>query len=1066
MKKLMVAIAAVASAFGLYAADLETGTSFEALETGAFDWTKDDAGQSNAPWWFTTETEVEGTVTEYAGDAYAGPRPDKFEGKDTQLKFLALETSKPLYRGATTLNTTSEVVTVDNAFGPQDIGTGFYVDQLVKFTAPSDSEATIDLAGGKIALWLQEVELEENVTATNLMVTAGFFTEGSVTVQTNYVATLAENKDAASLVGSWHRVTIKAIPATTDDIAGFIVYIDGVAVTTADAIAAAGVEPSYSTLGAKYEDLDQLFPSAVFSGDSALTIAAVGFQGSGAIDDVSLTTVVPSFAKDDLTFDLDWNPEEITAITAGDKELTDGELALGAIQLTLPPNTTSLEVIATPVEGYTASLVAGKDCTVDEDGKTFTFETSAEGSIVAARNFFEVDGKGYPTFAAALAAAEEGDTITLKADCTIAAEDIGEGIEVGKEITLDLAGNDLLLDEEAILFDVKAAFTVVNSGENDAKIGYEDATEANVFAIGSKDAFVTIGTEANQDHFVVVKGMLADDTAVALYQGKFDKDINTEEGVFMFVDGVPEEGYDVTSDDNYWIVKKAGGPEPNFVIKIVDGKSYETIDEALADAEDGDELQLLKSVTLDDTLVIDKAIKFEMDGNEIKLAADKAIGIDVKAAATIQNGDITSTRETYANNAYMILNEAVNATYKNLTVKAWNYKFGLTCDSPGDLADECENAPTVTVTCENVDIEGNGTLFYAQHTILNLDESCSAKKEALLPSGGYAAAVYSALNATVTIAGGAYEHDYALISGNLGGQIIVNDGEFKGDIKSYMKVGAHTELEELDGYKAKFVFNDGTYDGDIVFEDDSDEARELDFFKKDDEVTTLAAPAGYKWDEDGVLVKDVEPETYDITITAPENGTLETSVTNDVEVGTTVTVTATPDEGYELESITTNGQVLAGTTFEMPAEDVTVAATFKKQGGWDPQVDPNLPASDKGITGKLANASFKDLSTWAQKYDVEFKAGNMDEYKDAFLLDCDPDEVEDAKKDFKFASITQDAEGNWVVVINNEKVGGQHLYGNGIAIITRYSDVTCETQADDGNFFKAELEVYSVVTPE
>ena len=1061
MKKLMVAIAAVASAFGLYAADpLVTGTSFEALEPGAFDWTKDDAGQSNAPWWFTTETEVEGTVTEYAGDAYAGPRPDKFEGGD-QNQFLALETSKPLYRGATTLNTTSEVVTVDNAFGPQDIGTGFYVDQLVKFTAPSDSEATIDLAGGKIALWLQEVELEENVTATNLMVTAGFFDGAAHTVQTNYVATLAGGEDAASLVGSWHRVTIKAIGATgttEDGIAGFIVYIDCKAVTTDDAIVADDITPAFTTLGTKYKNENQLFPSADFKTKNALKIAAVGFQGSGAIDDVSLTEVAPSFAKDDITFDLDWDPEEITAITAGDKELTDGELALGAIQLTLPPNTTSLEVIATPKEGYTASLVAKNGCEVDEDGKTFTFETSAEGSIVATFNYFEVGEKGYPTFAAALAAAEEGDTITLKDTCTIDAT--GEEYEtpvVENDITLDLAGNDLYINDDTSICELGANLTLINSGV-DATIGIDAETQDSALFSGAN---LIVGTPENQDQmgFVIFDAMVIDGDDPTVYQAKIAKESNTDPSLFI----VPE-GYkmDTESDEDYYIVKKEG-VTPNFVIQIVGGDKYETIDAALEDAEDGDELQLLKSVTLDDTLVINKAIKFEMDGNEIKLAADKAIGIDVKAAATIQDGDIKSTRETYANNAYMILNEAVNATYKNLNIYAANYKFGLTCDSPGDLADECENAPTVTVTCENVDIIGNGTLFYAQHTILNLDAYCSATKDPTLTSGGYAAAVYSALNATVTIAGGAYEHDYALISGNLGGQIIVNDGEFKGDIKSYMKVGAHTELEELDGYKAKFVFNDGTYDGDIVFEDA--DARALDSFWKNDAVT-LIAPDGYKWDAAGFLVKDVEPETYDITITAPENGTLETSVTNGVAAGIEVTVTATPTEGYELESITTNGQVLAGTTFEMPAEDVTVAATFKKQGGWDPQVDPNLPASEKGIEGKLANASFKDLSTWAQTYGVEFKAGNMDEYKDAFLLDCDPDEVEEAKKDFKFASITQDAEGNWVVVINNEKVGGQHLYGNGIAIITRYSDVTCETPADDGNFFKAELEVYSVATPE
>ena len=71
---------------------------------------------------------------------------------------------------------------------------------------------------------------------------------------------------------------------------------------------------------------------------------------------------------------------------------------------------------------------------------------------------------------------------------------------------------------------------------------------------------------------------------------------------------------------------------------------------------------------------------------------------------------------------------------------------------------------------------------------------------------------------------------------------------------------------------------------------------------------------------------------HDITITASQNGMIETSVTNDVAAGTIVTVTATPEAGYELMSVTTNGAALAGTTFEMPDKNVTLAATFEVLG--------------------------------------------------------------------------------------------------------------------------------------
>ena len=72
------------------------------------------------------------------------------------------------------------------------------------------------------------------------------------------------------------------------------------------------------------------------------------------------------------------------------------------------------------------------------------------------------------------------------------------------------------------------------------------------------------------------------------------------------------------------------------------------------------------------------------------------------------------------------------------------------------------------------------------------------------------------------------------------------------------------------------------------------------------------------------------PTTYDITITAPENGTV-TVDKQKAEEGETITVTATPAEGYELEAITVNGTAIVGNTFVMPAAAVTIAATFKKK---------------------------------------------------------------------------------------------------------------------------------------
>ena len=87
-----------------------------------------------------------------------------------------------------------------------------------------------------------------------------------------------------------------------------------------------------------------------------------------------------------------------------------------------------------------------------------------------------------------------------------------------------------------------------------------------------------------------------------------------------------------------------------------------------------------------------------------------------------------------------------------------------------------------------------------------------------------------------------------------------------------------------------------------------------------------------------------EPGAYLITVATPENGTAAVDWANKkyrTPVGAEVTVTATPAEGYELENIMVTGatsntayEVIDG-KFTMPAEEVTVSASFKQITGID-----------------------------------------------------------------------------------------------------------------------------------
>ena len=69
------------------------------------------------------------------------------------------------------------------------------------------------------------------------------------------------------------------------------------------------------------------------------------------------------------------------------------------------------------------------------------------------------------------------------------------------------------------------------------------------------------------------------------------------------------------------------------------------------------------------------------------------------------------------------------------------------------------------------------------------------------------------------------------------------------------------------------------------------------------------------------------PDTYDIELIVGEGGEAKASYSN-ASAGTTITITVAPDEGYKLDYITVDGERISGTSFKMPAHDVTVRVYF------------------------------------------------------------------------------------------------------------------------------------------
>jgi hypothetical protein len=82
------------------------------------------------------------------------------------------------------------------------------------------------------------------------------------------------------------------------------------------------------------------------------------------------------------------------------------------------------------------------------------------------------------------------------------------------------------------------------------------------------------------------------------------------------------------------------------------------------------------------------------------------------------------------------------------------------------------------------------------------------------------------------------------------------------------------------------------------------------------------------------------PDTHEIELIVGEGGEVKLSLTN-ASAGSTITVTVTPDEGFELDYITVDGERIDGTTFTMPEHDVTVRVYFTNGSVDMPFVDVN-----------------------------------------------------------------------------------------------------------------------------
>ena len=567
MKKLIAIGATLAVAFGasagynVSATSTITGSNAESFEvsTGAY-----DPSVGSPLRWHSTDAEATFEVKEYGQDAkYAFNEGEKYSGNSAPGdKYLSIEASAPLYR--TPAETTHGYNETTNMFdyAAEIVAKGVFVDTLVKFTA-TESLDVPDLDGGKIAVWLGTDENAPSVT--NLYVTAAAVDANGVLTATNFEVTTGSAIDPAA----WHRLTIRAIPnvgLNVDDaeLAGFTVFVDGVQVYYTGNNYASLVSSAKVNGGSASTELSEgkLFISCV-AGD---TLEAVGFKGTGSIDDVTFADYAnaPAFAKGAQEFTFRWTIGTVDAITIGSYELSAADLAKGSYATNLISGTIGITVDF--AEGY-----GGKE------NDTVSLSAGGEYEIEAKVANFAIGDEIYENFGKAYEAAASNATTTIKLIANVTDSTETAAYVISKDIVLDLNGKNYTVttEEDGSIFEFASGATLKLIDSVGQGVITCNGVGATV-AYGS--GLLTVGATTGDEGVTIVGklGFSQSGTEIAtIVKGKFDKAHNSSNNAFAY-EGKIASGSS-TSDGDYWSVNMGGGQQPTGWDAAVSGSTASAI---------------------------------------------------------------------------------------------------------------------------------------------------------------------------------------------------------------------------------------------------------------------------------------------------------------------------------------------------------------------------------------------------------------------------------------------------------------------------------------------------------
>lgn len=290
--------------------------------------------------------------------------------------------------------------------------------------------------------------------------------------------------------------------------------------------------------------------------------------------------------------------------------------------------------------------------TVDDSASAGT------GSAVA-----KIGDTGYATLQAAVDAANNGDTVQLLTDVLQNSK-----VCINKDITLDLNGKkiyntkDIWADSVVALVNVtnNANVTITGNGEITAK-------ENDCYAINLVSGILTIengnivgnvsAVQVQAGHLYIKGGTFS---LLQKWENKSTYLINMIDKAYQdgsaratitggtFVDYEPSQstsehpnanfvptGYNVTQDgDNYVVTVKSDN------VAEIDDIQYATLADAVAAANNGETVTLLKDVQLGNILEIHKNLTLDLGG---KTLSRQGSVLDLYGDVTIKNGTITTT---------------------------------------------------------------------------------------------------------------------------------------------------------------------------------------------------------------------------------------------------------------------------------------------------------------------------------------------------------------------------------------------------------------------------------------